>query len=197
MDFREIFNSNKLWEFWPSSCKTRGERVNATARFIIYAMVLSYLVGRDSRIFLLGILALCLLYYFSSYENPLSGDWTWPTFANPEMNPLVFDDRTRPPAAPYWAAYSDMEKIWRTTHPFENRGDTHRDCINYKPTINAESNFYTMPCTTFPNDQNAFAEACYGKKWRPMCKDGSGCCTPDIYAPTWPEMRTNGTSNLI
>mgnify|MGYP006863219003 CR=1 FL=1 len=42
----------------------------------------------------------------------------------------------------------------------------------------AASRFYSMPVTTIPNDQTGFAEACYGKKFKPMCRSDQAFCTP-------------------
>ena len=47
-----------------------------------------------------------------------------------------------------------------------------RDVSDVYSTVAAERNFYTMPSTTIPNDQKAFAEFCYGTP--PTCKEGNG-----------------------
>jgi len=47
-----------------------------------------------------------------------------------------------------------------------------RDVSDVYSTVASERNFYTMPITTIPNDQKAFAEFCYGTP--PTCKEGNG-----------------------
>ena len=62
MDLRDIFAKDKLLDFWPTSRQTAEERVLATTRFILYAIVLVYLIRRDARVVALGVLVLAALY---------------------------------------------------------------------------------------------------------------------------------------
>ena len=61
-DPKQLIRTDKVLEFWPSQTLTPEERVNATARFIIYATCIIYLINRDIRIFVLGGTALGVLY---------------------------------------------------------------------------------------------------------------------------------------
>ena len=63
MDPREIFRNDKLLEFWPTAKQSASERTAATARFVIYASVLIYIINRDPRVFALGVLVLAILFY--------------------------------------------------------------------------------------------------------------------------------------
>ena len=183
MDPREIFRSDKLFEFWPTATQTAKERVAATTRFVIYAMTILYLIKRDARILALGILVLAVLYFlftsnmipdgqvrpaFSDGRPPWFGRdaVTMPTFDNPMANVLYTDytDRPdRPPAAWYPSVAQEVAREWEFIHPFEKKRD-------------AERNFYTAPSSSIPNDQTSFAEASFGPKFGPFCKDGSGPC---------------------
>ena len=65
-DPKQIIRTDKIDKFWPTDTQSAGERVNATARFIIYATCFLYLIRRDVRIFVLGGTALGVLYVMHS-----------------------------------------------------------------------------------------------------------------------------------
>jgi len=194
MDPREVFRSDKLLEFWPTAMQSSKDRVAATTRFIVYAMCILYLIKRDARILALGILVLAVLYFLWTSNmipdgqlRPTFGDgrtpWfgrdtvTMPTIDNPMANVLYTDytDRPdRPAAAWYPSVKQEVSQAWEFIHPFEKKRD-------------AERNFYTAPSSTIPNDQTAFAEASFGPKFGPFCKDGSGTCDMDSDRFHFPE----------
>jgi len=194
MDVKEIFKSDDLLKFWPTSSQTSKERALATARFVIYATCVVYLIQRDSRIFALGVLVLGVLYYLQQNNMIIDGkktiaqgrqvgllqpEVTFPTRDNPMANVMltdIIDDPNRPSAAWYPSVRAEVQQQWSDIHPFERIRD-------------AERNFYTMPVSTIPGDQTAFAEASFGKKFSPMCKDqGGAACDPDNFNFHFPEV---------
>jgi hypothetical protein len=202
MDPREVFRSDKLLEFWPTAMQSSKDRVAATTRFIVYAMCILYLIKRDARILALGILVLAVLYFLWTSNmipdgqlRPTFGDgrtpWfgrdtvTMPTIDNPMANVLYTDytDRPdRPAAAWYPSVKQEVSQAWEFIHPFEKKRD-------------AERNFYTAPSSTIPNDQTAFAEASFGPKFGPFCKDGSGTCDMDSDRFHFPERQQMRAGN--
>ena len=195
MDPKDVFNSDQLLNFWPSSSQSAKDRTSATARFVIYASVIVFLITRDSRVFALGGLVLAILYYLwtanmikdgkyrSAYgdgrsPNILRGSVTMPTLDNPMGNVLMtdyLDQPDRPAAAWYPSVRQEVQQEWSQIHPFERKRD-------------AERNFYTMPVTTIPNDQASFAQASFGKPFSPMCKDqGGAACDIDSDRFHFPE----------
>lgn len=195
MDLKEIFNKDKILEFWPTSKQSARERSLATARFVIYATCVIYLINRDPRIFALGILVLSILYYLWSanlikdgrvrgvqadgqFSGPMRDAVTLPSINNPMGNVLLTDytdNPNRPSAAWYPSVRTEVQQQWSQIHPFERVRD-------------AERNFYTAPVSTIPNDQTAFAEASFGRKFAPMCKDqGGAACDPDDFNFHFPE----------
>jgi len=181
MDPKDIFQSDKLLDFWPTASQSAKDRAAATTRFVLYASVVIYLINKDPRVFALALLVLAILYYMLTSnmipdgkvrptyaEGRLAGltrtQVSMPTFDNPMGNVLLTDytdQPDRPSAAWYPSVRREVATEWSTIHPFERVRD-------------AERNFYTMPSTTIPNDQTAFAEASFGKKFAPMCKDQGG-----------------------
>ena len=49
----------------------------------------------------------------------------------------------------------------------------------YRSQSQASRAFYSTPSTVIPNDQTAFAEACYGAKNRPLCRSDQSACDPN------------------
>jgi hypothetical protein len=194
MDVKEIFKSDDLLKFWPTSNQTAKDRMLATTRFIIYSTCIVYFIQGDSRVFALGILVIAVLIYLQKNNMIVDGkrsiangrtpsaiqpDVTLPTRDNPMGNVLLneyVDNPDRPSAAWYPSVRTEVQQQWSDIHPFERVRD-------------AERNFYTMPVSTIPGDQTAFAEASFGKKFSPMCKDQGGtACDPDNFNFHFPEV---------
>jgi hypothetical protein len=195
MDPRDIFKSSDLLIFWPTATQTANQRVSATARFVLYAMCIVYIINRDARVFALGGIALAILYYMSTTNMIKDGSLrstiadarqstifrpnvTLPTTENSMGNVLLsdyVDNPDRPAAAWYPSVRDKVQSAWSQIHPFERQRD-------------AERNFYSMPSTTIPNDQTAFAQAAYGKPFAAKCHDqGGAACDPDRFYSTFPE----------
>ena len=193
MDLKQIFNSKEILKFWPTASQNASQRTLATSRFVIYATCIVYLIQRDPRIFALGALVLGVLYYLyinnmitdgnvkvgnGRQANIIQPEVSLPTRQNPMGNVLMtdyVDNPDRPSAAWYPSVRTEVQQEWSKIHPFEKIRD-------------AERNFYTMPVSTIPGDQTAFAEASFGKKFYPMCKDqGGSACDPDNFNFHFPE----------
>lgn len=189
MDIKELFRADDLLKFWPSSNQTGKERTLATARFIIYSTCIVYVIQKDIRVVALGILVLGVLLYLQKNKMIIDGKMsppnisqsnvTMPTLENSMGNVLLSDytdNPDRPSAAWYPSVRTEVQQTWSQIHPFERTRD-------------AERNFYTMPVSTIPGDQTGFAEASFGKKFSPMCKDqGGAACDPDNFNFHFPEV---------
>ena len=196
MDPRNVFKSSDLLTFWPTATQTADQRVAATTRFILYAMVIVYIINRDARVFALGGIALAIVYYMwttnmikdggnlrptlgdARYSTVFRPDATLPTTENVMGNVLLsdyVDNPDRPAAAWYPSVRDKVQEAWSQIHPFERQRD-------------AERNFYTMPSSTIPNDQTGFAQAAYGKPFSAKCHDqGGAACDPDRFYSKFPE----------
>jgi len=104
-----------------------------------------------------------------------NGLLTRPNDNNPFMNPLPFDDRKRAPAAPILSNPVNRAEIelaydkgnWRDVNDVWDRN-------------NGKRQFFTMPWTTYPNDQGSFANWLY--KTPPTCKEGNGAqCVANLH----------------
>ncbi len=89
-----------------------------------------------------------------------------PTMDNPFMNALNFDPRNRQKACDI----NNPERM-REVETLFNTG-LYRSASDIFGKNNSQREFYVMPCTTFPNDQDGFARWLYGTP--STCKEGNG-----------------------
>lgn len=188
-DPKQVVRSDKVTEFWPTSQQTTAERINATARFVIYATCILYLIRRDIRIFILGATVLSVLYVMEK-SKMIKGkkvkketyvpECQLPTVDNPMANVLMsdFDGRPdRPSACKYDTVRDEVNDMLSGRIPYGPQKSR-------SPMPDAQRNafsrqFVSGPVTTIPGDQTAFAEWLYGEKGAPICKSDPTLCSPN------------------
>lgn len=188
-DPKQVVRSDKVTEFWPTSQQTTAERVNATARFVIYATCILYLIRRDIRIFILGATVLSVLYVMEK-SKMIKGkkekketyvpECQLPTVDNPMANVLMsdYDGRPdRPSACRYDTVRDEVNDMLSGRIPYGPQKSR-------SPMPDAQRNafsrqFVSGPVTSIPGDQTAFAEWLYGEKGAPICKSDPTLCSPD------------------
>jgi hypothetical protein len=98
-----------------------------------------------------------------------------PSEENPFMNPLIYDSRYRQPAC---TSYDNNTVKSEIDQFFDN--NLFKDSSDIYDNRQSQRQFFTMPYTTFPNDQNGFAMWAYGEP--PTCKEGNGIqCVANNY----------------
>ena len=188
-DPKQVVRSDKVTEFWPTSQQTTTERVNATARFVIYATCILYLIRRDIRIFILGATVLSVLYVMEK-SKMIKGkkekketyvpECQLPTVDNPMANVLMsdYDGRPdRPSACRYDTVRDEVNDMLSGRIPYGPQKSR-------SPMPDAQRNafsrqFVSGPVTSIPGDQTAFAEWLYGEKGAPICKSDPTLCSPN------------------
>jgi hypothetical protein len=182
---KEIFKSDKILEFWPTTNQSPGDRINATTRFVIYLSSVIYLMKRDVRIFLLAFMIIGALYVLYKSGNvmmiPFHGSCQEPTYDNPMANVLLTDyvDRpNRPSACDYPLVASEISSLLNDTMPYDaGRSRSPLPSIQQRM---AARQFNSTAVTQIPGNQTSFAEFCYGKKFQPMCRDTPSVCDPNF-----------------
>jgi len=187
-----LLNKNQINQLWPTEKMSKNEKINAITRLVIILSILGYLLTNSVNFFLTGFITLgviIFLYYTKeshtsdntkeSFTNPniynvLKPNFTNPTEKNPLMNvllPEIKDKPNRKRAAP---AYNRaVEKsINKKTEDFVVSNFDNDPKIKKKLFSNlgdsfefeefGQYQFFATPNTTIPNDQNSFAEFCYG-----------------------------------
>ena len=185
-DPRHLIRSDKLASFWPSKNQSVAERINATSRFVIYSGIMLYVIKNDNRFPIVVIVTLCILFIMyrgkivHEYYNGDVNVCQRPTKDNPMGNVLLSDYKDQPNrvgACMYEDVQDDVYKYVDNTFPISNTRS--RSALPEYQRKAAARQFITSPVTTIPGDQTAFAEWCYGKKNRPLCRDDPSMCDPN------------------
>ena len=192
----ELFRKNQILNFWPTSSQTPSERVNASTRFILYAACILYLIKRDPRVFILAgmVIGVMFIMYKSNIISPSNSPYPFssgdidhfpncqlPTADNPMANVLLNDyekDPNRPPACYYPTVQNRVKSLLDDTFQFD-AGRSRSSLPKYQRNAAARQ-FISAPVSTIPGAQTDFAEWCYGKKFRPMCRDDPSVCNPNM-----------------
>ena len=108
-----------------------------------------------------------------------------PNNNNPFMNALAYDSRTREPACDAISPENQLQ-IEEEYNKYCIKDIS--DIFNHN---SGRRQFYTMPSTTYPNNQGGFANWLY--KTPPTCKEGNGAqCIANYYTPLNSSLLTPG-----
>ena len=189
-----LLKKEEMFEFWPHQKQTMSEKLNAITRSILVLTTLGYLSTKSINILISGIVTLVVIVaLFKTKEqegfdfeerikkadkelnnlniNKLSEKLTNPTKQNPYMNHMLTDYVSNPEKPPALPVFNSKVKKSVDNAVFDGLDPrlfrTLGDAMEYD---SFARNFYTMPVTTNPSDQKAFAEFCYGNM--KSCKEG-------------------------
>ena len=190
-DPKQLIRSDKVLDFWPSTSLTPEERVNATARFIIYATCIIYLIKRDTRIFVIGGTALGVLFIMERSDmvkealaRPTDGQLgatgacQLPNEDNPMGNVLLSDFKDRPdrPSACYYPTVKKKADDL-TTNGVKYGPARSRSAMPIYQRNAMSRQFVTMPSTSLAGDPHY--EYIHGKKGQNTCRQDPRLCKPN------------------
>lgn len=185
-----LWKDNRWLRFFPTEQDTYNEKLNSVVRAAAYCVVVLLALTRNmsSIWILLAAVVLTIVLHSQNKEQrhenfmskpanfkPLPKQKTTyvePTPDNPMMNVQLTDYRDQPnrESLSKVTEANDPEMKQAISKAFYDR--IYRDVSDVYSSVASDRNFYTMPSTTIPNDQKAFAEFCYGTP--PTCKEGNG-----------------------
>jgi hypothetical protein len=186
----DFFRFSKLFEIYPSEDLDLDERLNAYVRLSLYAAILHYAIFQDVKIFSVVVIVMILtyVYYVSVKENYMqyntlkdrrgktkehfNGNVScqYPKDSNPFMNVLINEYVENPERK----EACDVDNV-RVKDMINDKyySDTYRDIGDVFDRKSSFRNFYTMPNTTIPNNQEDYAQWLYGIKEKTQ-KEGNG-----------------------
>jgi len=181
-----LLKSSQIIEIWPFKKLSLERKLNALTRLVIISTILGYCYTQKLEIIITSIITLLVVIIFyqikkkkkkkvkegfnkANFFNLKGNQFTQPTKKNPVMNVLlteINDNPKRPEAAPAYEPSVENEINTSVADPrlFHDLGDS----IAFNQSMR---NFYSMPSTTIPNDQEKFANFLYGNM--PSCKEGN------------------------
>ncbi len=188
-DPKQLIRTDKVLEFWPSNLLTPEERINATARFIIYATCILYIINRDIRVFVLGGTALGVLYIMertdmikhidakTAHENPKK-PCTLPTQDNPMGNVLLSDFSDRP----YRPSACEYSTVKKSSDIFTTNGIKYGPMRSRSSLPEYQRNACARQFTSTANSSlgnDPYYEFIHGKQGKDTCRQDSRLCDPD------------------
>jgi hypothetical protein len=197
-DISVLFDKTKLNKYIPLKSYTRDEKLNSIVRISIYvSLIFLFLTGNTNYLFI-TIFSLILTLVVHSNSDTIVGKnieknvenyrnikndsdfkkynikpnkymetCSLPTDENPFMNPLVTDKRTRKGACKTF----NNKKLRKVVDDKFGKG-LFKDINSVYDRENSQREFYTLPSTTIPNDQEAFGKWLYNTP--KTCKEGNG-----------------------
>jgi hypothetical protein len=187
-----IIDPNRLSEFIPTSLMTRVEQLNAVVRFSLYLSIILILMRNGDFnyiiIFLSSLLVTYIIYtfddrvrdvktgdhqeLFTDLSKPACTNYIKPTYDNPFMNPTLIDITENPNREAYskksFLANDEIKMDIEDKFSY----NLYQDADDIFGTRNSRREFYTVPVTTIPSNQDSFAKWLYGNP--ATCKDGNG-----------------------
>lgn len=192
----DFFRFSKLFEIYPSDDLDLDERLNAYLRLSLYAAILHYAIFQDVKIFSVVVIVMILtfVYYTSVKENYMQYDMLkdrggkkgneneakdhfkgnvscqYPKDSNPFMNVLINEYVENPERK----EACDIDNVHvKDLIDDKYYSDTYRDIGDVFDRKSSFRNFYTMPNTTIPNNQEDYAQWLYGINEKTL-KEGNG-----------------------
>jgi hypothetical protein len=192
-DIVNFFDINNVFVLYPSSEMEYSEKLNSIMRVVLYITIILYSLMNDTKVFILLIIVGAVVYLMyeveENKEKYLEKDryarydkdeymketetynrvCTQPTKDNPFMNVTMNEYQENPKRG---KACKIDKKVNEYINDYFNE-DLYRSVDDIYNKNASERQYYTMPVTEIPNNQDKFAQWLYGNDDK-TCKEGNG-----------------------
>jgi hypothetical protein len=162
-----LFRLERLNEFYPSEKMSFSEKLNAVVRLCFYISIFLLLLGYSYHVVYIPIIIMLFTYFmYKRYDTVVSmerfktqSNCEQPTNNNPFMNILLTDydkGEDRKPAC----TVEDNPDIDKTVEDKFNI-NLYRDVDDVWSRQNSQRQYFTMPWTSIPNDQEGLGDWLY------------------------------------
>jgi len=174
-DIHSFVSYNNMAKFFPVRSSSKVSQLNALFRFSLYLSLLLYLYNQDDKVFLIPLLT--GVYTFVEYNTTIRMEEAFmsqkqcprfrhPTKDNPFMNPNLITDRCPDSRADLRQnTKKQIERFFKETEMSESSDTYHPQLVPSTDFFQKEierKQFYTVPSSTIPSDQDSFATYLYG-----------------------------------
>ena len=186
-----FFDINNMLLFYPTSDMEYSEKLNSIMRLILYITIILYSLKNDLKVFIILIVAGIVIYimytmdehkekYISNHQDNTYREYglddyddkiehcTKPTRDNPFMNVTMNEYVENPKRE---KACKINNKVNEYIDQYFNE-DLYRSVDDIYNKNASERQYYTMPVTEIPNNQDKFAQWLYGNEDK-TCKEGN------------------------
>ena len=176
LDDPRVLMKNGEFSLWPNAKMDTNARLNAVTRVVILLSIATFAFTKKPRFLIVGGVTIALIVAYQKtrpvevegYEPQNLSEHTLPTESNPMMNVQLPELNANPLRKSALKAYHPQTKemitdavkkmvIANGIDPRVFRGLNDEDDLEQ-----SMRQFYTMPNTTVPNNQEEFGKFCYG-----------------------------------
>jgi hypothetical protein len=189
-----LWQKKEFMFFFPSEKLSLVQNLNAIVRLLFYLSFFFILYTRNSQYLLLPLIGLIVTYFIyyqypnqsfqkeeinkESYQDSYQDkECIQPTLNNPFMNfNTITDNYQRKPGCKAFL-YDDPQSVEtkeKITKSFNH--NLYRDVSDLYGKNNSQREFFTMPWTSWPNNQTSFAKWLF--RTGPTCKELGVKCSP-------------------
>ena len=177
-----LYQKKYILEIIPHKNFDLNRKLNSLVRFSIYYSVILYLYNKNTNIFFIPFITFILSYLIQkknsnqqinnlinndNLNNETNNDCKLPTKDNPFMNPTFEDYNSQNLEA---CNSYDNKKVKKLIEQNFNE-DLYRNQNDIFGKENSQRQFYTVPGSTIPNDQDSFVKWLYSTP--KTCKEGN------------------------
>lgn len=192
-DITILFSKDSITEIFPSKKYDILRKLNAIVRLSIFYSLIMYFIRKNTKYLLIPfvVMGITWLIWYKQDDihknnilndsisdklddlvkiNDLNTECRVPTKDNPFMNPTLSDygnNKSIPPKS--CPSYNNIGVQKRIDELFNE--DLFRNVKDIFGKENSQRQFYTVPVNQVPNDQDGFANWCYGTP--ATCKEGN------------------------
>ena len=197
-NYKILYDTNKLTEFFPTKDQSTEERLNSIVRLLFYISIILAIYHSNFKylcIFIFGLFLTWIIYSKKdksnddnddpylienlevNISNPKPKKCVKPTLDNPFMNATMkdymhFDENGNTVDRPEACDPNDPIIKKDIDHNFNN--NLYTDVSDVFGKMNSQRQFYTMPSTTIPNDRESYAKWLYDSPQ--TCKENQDRC---------------------
>ena len=195
-----LLNKQHILELWPNRNMDKNDKLNAISRLIILLTIVGFLYTRELKMLITGFITLVVIVLVNKIQSKpikkvvtteaftdgniyelVKDNFSEPVKNNPLMNVMLTDIHDNPEKKPAAPSYNPVvtENINNATKKMvsDNFNDPTIEDRLFKDLGDNFSfdqsmrTWYATPNTQVPNDQDKFAEFCYGGM--ASCKEGN------------------------
>lgn len=176
-----LFVRDQVTKIWPRPDMNPHEKINASARFIIFTMSALYLYTRDNRFVIVALVCIAALYIMFNSNTlgvNLPHDCVLPTAENPMGNFLQNElNSDRPKVCDYQEVKPVVDELF--TNTFQAGNSRSRSSHPDRQKHAAARQWVMTPSRDNASNQEEFLEFCYGRKDSQTCRGNPAMCSPD------------------
>jgi hypothetical protein len=177
-----LYRKERLVEFVPLKNMSLSEKLNSLVRFCFYLGVLLFFYYDNFQYMYIPVFGLLFTYFIYNRDSIVDENsekfkddkrpCRRPTIDNPFMNPNLVTERNLDYQPCRIYDEKELEEDQKLKQEVDNafNHNLYKDIDDPYDKVNSQRQFFTVPATTIPNDQMAFAKWLYTDN--KVCKSG-------------------------